>query len=385
MKFSINRQVLLKQLGDVQRAISSKTTIPILTGVKLVATKKGLTLSGSDTDICIETTMLVKDETNQLEITTPGSIVLPAKFFGEIIKKLASETVTLTVKDPFQTKITAGKAAYTLNGLDAKDFPRFPVIKADESVHLPSQAFKQAIQHTVIAVSTQESRPLLTGVNLTLGNGSLRAVATDSHRLSQRVFDIELPESFTDTPQSVVIPGKALVELSRIIENQEHIEMMVTDNQVLFQADNVCFYARLLEGYYPDTSRLIPDSSTSKTQFAIGANELLRATERAALLSHEGKNNVVKLSFAPDKVELFCDTMEVGNSREELPDSKMEGEELTIAFNPDYMKDALRTFGQQEVQLYFFSPVRPFVLIPKQAVGENEEAFLQLITPIRLT
>lgn len=381
MKFSINRQVLIKHLSDVQRAISSRTTIPILTGVKITADENGITLSGSDSDISIETLIPVSEESNQLEIHTKGGIVLPARFFNEIVKKLADEKITIEVKEQFQTNITSANASFTINGIDVNNYPNFPVIDSNEVITLPTLLFKQVIQHTVIATSTQESRPILTGVNMTIKNGKLTAVATDSHRLSQRIISIAAPESQMDKSYNVIIPGKSLVELSRIVENQDSIEMMITENQVLFKAENVYFYSRLLEGYYPDTNRLIPTVATTK--IVLNAYDLLQATDRASLLSHEGKNNVVKLSISAEKVELSGNSPEVGNVEEELSYESASGDPLVISFNPDYMKDALRTFGQQDVQINFTSAVRPFIVVPADREDDNDNSFIQLITPVR--
>ena len=381
MKFSINRQVLIKHLSDVQRAISSRTTIPILTGVKISADENGIVLSGSDSDISIETLIPVSEENNQIEIHTQGGIVLPARFFSEIVKKLADEKITIEVKDHFQTNITSAKASFTINGIDVNNYPNFPVIDSNEVITLPTALFKQVIQHTVIATSTQESRPILTGVNMTIKDGKLTAVATDSHRLSQRIISIAAPESQLEKNYNVIIPGKSLVELSRIVENQPTIEMMITENQVLFKAENVYFYSRLLEGYYPDTNRLIPASSS--TQIVLNAYDLLQATDRASLLSHEGKNNVVKLSIDSNKVELSGNSPEVGNVEESLAYQSASGDQLIISFNPDYMKDALRTFGQQDVQVNFTSAVRPFTVVPADREDENDNSFIQLITPVR--
>ena len=381
MKFSINRQVLIKHLSDVQRAISSRTTIPILTGVKISADENGIVLSGSDSDISIETLIPVSEENNQIEIHTQGGIVLPARFFSEIVKKLADEKITIEVKDHFQTNITSAKASFTINGIDVNNYPNFPVIDSNEVITLPTALFKQVIQHTVIATSTQESRPILTGVNMTIKDGKLTAVATDSHRLSQRIISIAAPESQLEKNYNVIIPGKSLVELSRIVENQPTIEMMITENQVLFKAENVYFNSRLLEGYYPDTNRLIPASSS--TQIVLNAYDLLQATDRASLLSHEGKNNVVKLSIDSNKVELSGNSPEVGNVEESLAYQSASGDPLIISFNPDYMKDALRTFGQQDVQVNFTSAVRPFTVVPADREDENDNSFIQLITPVR--
>ncbi|UJF15800.1 DNA polymerase III subunit beta [Jeotgalibaca sp. MA1X17-3] len=381
MKFTINRPAFIKYLTDVQRAISSRTTIPILTGVKITADKQGLMLSGSDSDISIEIFIPISDDTNQLEVQEEGGIVLPARIFSEIVKKMSDEKLTIEVGENFQTKITSANAFFTINSINVENYPYFPVIDSNEVITLPTNLFKQVIQHTVIATSTQESRPILTGVNITIENGTLKAVATDSHRLSQRIIPITMPENLKENSYKVIIPGKSLVELSRIVEDQDTIEMMVTENQVLFKAENLYFYSRLLEGYYPDTNRLIPNNST--TQLVMSASELLQATDRSSLLSHEGKNNVIKLTISPDNVELSGNSPEIGTVEEDLNYEDATGDPLVISFNPDYLKDALRTFGHQNVTVSFTSAIRPFTVVPTENNTNIEQAFIQLITPVR--
>ncbi|NLB98261.1 MAG: DNA polymerase III subunit beta [Lactobacillales bacterium] len=381
MKFTINRSKFTKSLTDVLRAISSRTTIPVLTGVKMTIDQSGLMLSGSDSDISIEVFIPVSDEDNQLEVIKEGGIVLPARIFNEIVRKLSDEKLTIEVGDNFQTSITSAHAAFNINSIDVDNYPNFPVIDSNEVITLPTTLFKQVIQHTVIATSTQESRPILTGVNITIENGQLKAVATDSHRLSQRIIPITVPESLKDKSYKVIIPGKSLTELSKIIEDQDTIEMMVTQNQVLFKAENLYFYSRLLEGYYPDTNRLIP--ANSATELTINANDLLQATDRASLLSHEGKNNVIKLSISDNHVELSGNSPEIGTVEEELEYIEAKGDSLVISFNPDYLKDALRTFGHQNVIIGFTAPIRPFTVIPADDNTEISQSFIQLITPVR--
>lgn len=378
MKFTIKRSAFLKSLADVQRAISSRTTIPILTGIKIVANEEGLTLTGSDSDISIETFIPTTDEANALTIEKTGSIVLQARFFSEIVKKLPEDNMEIEVLDHFQTLITSATASFTINGLDANNYPHLPVIDTNESFTLPVGLFKQVIGQTVIAISTHESRPILTGVNMVIENGKLLAVATDSHRLSQRVIPLETSEEQTSKKYNVIIPGKSLIELARTLDdNSSTIEMMVTENQVLFKTENMFFYSRLLEGYYPDTKRLIPDNSATEIEF--NAVSLLGAIERASLLSHEGKNNVVKITINPDIVKISGNSPDVGNVQEDLDYLSVEGEPIELSFNPDYMKDALRTFGQTDIKIKFTSPVRPFILVP----SENNQDFIQLITPVR--
>lgn len=379
MKFTINRSKFIRELNLVSHAISSKTTIPILTGLKIIASDNGLTLTGSNSDISIETIIKVNKLNDQLNIERSGAIVLPARFFNDIVKRLPEENLTLTVTDGFQTEITSGNASFTINGLDAHGYPKLPDIDDAESITLTGSVFKDLINQTVIAVSTQESRPILTGVHFTLNGNKLTAVATDSHRLSQRQISLSKSAATLDD-HDVIIPGKSLGGLSRMIGETNHdVEMRLSENQVLFTIGDRLFYSRLLEGKYPDTSRLIPTETTTSVEF--DAFDLLSSIERASLLSHESRNNVVKLNLESNakKATISSNSPGVGNVEEELNTSNFKGDSLDISFNPDYMKDALRTFGQASIKIAFISALQPFILFPT----EDQTNFIQLITPVR--
>lgn len=376
MKFSIKRSAFIQGINMVSRAISSKTTIPILTGLKLSASNEGLILTGSNADVSIETVIDRNDVDNELIIEEEGSIVLPARFFSGIVKKLPSDKMTLSVANGFQTEITSGTSSFTINGLDAADYPHLPEIENDNEISLSGDVFKEIINQTVIAVSNQESRPILTGVHFVLKDGTLFAVATDSHRLSQR--KVALPDNQGE--YDVIIPGSSLSELSKMIsDDTENVKMKITENQVLFTIGNTYFYSRLLEGTYPDTSRLIPKDSETNVQF--DAYELLGAIERASLLSHESRNNVVKLTIKANvkQVTISGNSPDVGNVEEEVESKEVAGNDLEISFNPDYMKDALRAFGHSMINVSFTSSLRPFTLVP----SEDAENFIELITPVR--
>lgn len=374
MKVTLKRSVFMQELQTVQRAISSKTTIPILTGVKVVLSSEGLSLTGSNADISIETFLSKDNEKAQMTIEKTGAIVLQARFFSEIIRRLPEDMFTMEVLDNNQVSITSGKADFTVNGLDAESYPHLPVIDTNSQLELPVHVLTKLITETGFAVSMHESRPILTGVHFVLQNQQLLAVATDSHRMSQRIIPIEQ----TSAEFNIVIPGKSLTELSRSFTNEEEtVEISIMENQVLFKTENMHFYSRLLEGNYPDTNRLIPTSFNTEIEFMVP--ELLAAIERASLLSHEGRNNIVRLVITSDQVILYGNSPEVGKVEEDLNYKAVTGDPLEIAFNPDYMKDALRAFGDTTITIKFISPIRPFTLEPSES-GMN---FIQLITPVR--
>lgn len=377
MKFTINRPAFINQLNNVLRAISSKTTIPILTGLKMVVTDHSVILTGSDADITIESTLDASDSSYGLSIEEPGAIVLPARFFNEVIKKLPDKQATIDVFNGLQVRITSGTAEFTINGQDANNYPHLPEVESENTVELASDMLREVIDQTRIAVSKQESRPILTGIHVTLNNGILTAVATDSHRLAQR--KVELPET-ADRDFAIVLPGASMTELAKmIVDEKDGVKMQITENQALFIFGNTHFYSRLLEGNYPETSRLIPESSD--TRLEITASDLLASIERASLLSHESRNNVVKLSVNPEnKIATVSGTSaDVGNVEEEINADQIVGNPLEISFNPDYMRDALKSFGQTKILISFTTALRPFTLVPT----EEKANFVQLITPVR--
>ena len=378
MNFTINRSAFISQLNNILRAISSKTTIPILTGLKMVVNKDNIVLTGSNSDITIESVINANDAENDLTIEATGAIVLPARFFSDIVKKLPDKKVTIEVTSGIQADITSGSAKFQINGQDAENFPHLPEIETNKSVTLPNDILKEVIRQTVIAVSKQESRPILAGVHMTLKDGVLTAVATDSHRLAQRKVVLENIDNSIDF--DVIIPGKSMEELSGMISDvHEDVQMQVTENQVLFIFGNTHFYSRLLEGNYPETSQLIPQ--TADTTVELEAGTFLSSIERASLLSHESRNDVVKLSLKPSEslVRISGDSPDIGTVEEKVVTSALDGNDLEISFNPNYMKDALRSFGQATIKISFTSPLRPFTLVPT----EDQENFVHLITPVR--
>ncbi|MBD1379864.1 DNA polymerase III subunit beta [Metabacillus arenae] len=376
MKFIIQRDKLVNSIQDVLKAVPSRTTIPILTGIKIVASNEGVTLTGSDSDISIESFIPAEEEGSEIiEIKQPGSIVLQAKFFSEIVKKLPKDTVEIEVGENYLTRISSGKAEFNLNGLDSDEYPHLPQVEEHHVFQIPIDLIKTLIRQTVFAVSTSETRPILTGVNWRLEFGELTCIATDSHRLALRMAKIE-----NDHQESynVVIPGKSLNELSKILDDtSDLIDIVITENQVLFKAKNLLFFSRLLEGNYPDTSRLIPEES--KTEVEVQSKEFLQTIDRASLLAREGRNNVVKLSTLPGGIlEVSSNSPEIGKVSEEVQTHHIEGEELKISFSAKYMLDALKALEGTDIKISFTGAMRPFLIRTPQ-----NETILQLILPVR--
>ena len=378
MKFSVNRLAFLQKLKTAQLAISSKTTIPILTGVKLDVTADGIQFTGSNADISIETFLNTTDEDAYLVVEEPGSLVIqPARFLNDIINKLPDETFTLETQDNFVATIESATSSFKINGLDAEQYPYLPQMDENQAFTLPVDVLVKVIQQTVRSVSPHESRPILTGVKFDIADGKLKAVATDSHRLSQRQVAVEGTEHVS---HSVVIPGTSLNELVKVLdESVEEVSVIIVENQILFMTADTNFYSRLLEGNYPKTDQLIPEDTN--TQVVVNIDALRGAVVRASLLSHAGKNNLVTLNIEENLLRLTGKSQEVGSVVEDIPFTSISGEPLEISFNPDYLRQALSTFSGVEVRLEFLSTLRPFIALP--AIAENHTDFVQLITPIR--
>ncbi|ASS87425.1 DNA polymerase III subunit beta [Geobacillus stearothermophilus] len=376
MNISIDREALARSVQDVMKAVSTRTTIPILTGIKLTATALGVTLTGSDSDISIESFIPLEKEGRLLvDVKRPGSIVLQARFFAEIVKKLPQQTVEIETEDNFLTVIRSGHSEFRLNGLNADEYPRLPQIEEENVFQIPADLLKTIIRQTVFAVSTSETRPILTGVNWKVENNELVCTATDSHRLAMRKVKIEAGHAVS---YNVVIPGKSLNELSKILDDgSAPVDIVITANQVLFKAEHLLFFSRLLDGNYPETARLIP--TESKTTMTVNAKEFLQAIDRASLLAREGRNNVVKLTTLPGGLlEISSVSPEIGKVTEQLQAESLEGEELNISFSAKYMMDALRALDGTDIQISFTGAMRPFVLRPLYT-----DSMLQLILPVR--
>ena len=375
INFSINKNLFLQALNTTKRAISLKNAIPILSTVKIDVTNEGITLIGSNGQISIENFISIKNENAGLLVTSSGSILLEATFFINVVSSLPDVTLDFKEIEQKQIVLTSGKSEITLKGKDADQYPRIQEISASNPLVLETSVLKNIINETAFAASTQESRPILTGVHFVLTeNKNLKTVATDSHRMSQKKIVLEKNGDNFD----VVIPSRSLREFSAVFTDDiETVEIYFTNNQLLFRSENISFYTRLLEGNYPDTDRLIPTEFTSIVTF--DKNNLRYAMERARLLSNATQNGTVKLEIINGVVSAHVNSPEVGRVNEEIDTESISGQDLTISFNPTYLIDSLKAINSEKVTISFISAVRPFTLVP----NDDTKNFIQLITPVR--
>ena len=375
INFSINKTLFLQALNTTKRAISSKNAIPILSTIKIDVTPEGIALSGSNGQISIENFISIKDENAGLLVTSPGSILLEATFFINVVSSLPDVTLDFKEIEQKQVLLTSGKSEITLKGKDADQYPRIQEIAASNPLILETKLLKQLITETAFAASVQESRPILTGVHFVLSDHTeLKTVATDSHRMSQKVITLEKNGDNFD----VVIPSRSLREFTSVFSDDiETVEVYFANNQILFRSEHISFYTRLLEGNYPDTDRLIPTEFNTEATFNVA--NLRFAMERARLLSNATQNGTVKLEFKNGVVSSHVHSPEVGRVNEEIDTSSVSGEDLSISFNPTYLIEALKAIDSEQVIIRFISSVRPFTLVPEG----KEQGFIQLITPVR--
>ena len=375
IQFSINKSFFLQALNATKRAISSKNAIPILSTIKIEVHAQHIVLTGSNGQISIENTIPVSNENAGLLITSPGAVLLEANFFINIISSLPDVSLDFTEIDHHQIVLTSGKSEITLKGKDVDLYPRLQEMTTENPLVLKTKLLKSIISQTAFAASLQESRPILTGVHMVLSEQKeFKAVATDSHRMSQRKLTLEN----TSANFNMVIPSKSLREFSAVFTDDiETVEVFFSDSQVLFRSDYISFYTRLLEGNYPDTDRLLTNSFETEVTFNTAA--LRSAMERAYLISNATQNGTVKLEITSDSISSHVNSPEVGKVNEELASISQSGSDLTISFNPTYLIEALKALKSETVMIRFISPVRPFTLMP----GDDTENFVQLITPVR--
>lgn len=371
MKFSIKKELLLQNLNSVSKALSNKNLIPILSGIKFNLNNEGLFLSASDNDISIE--CFIKKE--KLEtIEKIGNTVIQGKYILEIIRKLDGDIVNFELLDGIKVLISCGNSQFNLNCMDGNEFPKLDMEEQKEAIIMSKNDFKNLINKTSFAVSSQETRPILTGINFKINDSKLECIATDSYRLAKK--SLELSKINSDVV-NIVIPGKNLIELTKILEdNNNNIEMHVFNNKVLFKFDNTLFQTRVLSGTFPDVNRLIPKSFELKVK--TNTVDFYNVIDRAALLTSEKEKNIVKFESQENQVIISSNSPEIGRVEETINVQKDKDEDIKIAFSSKFMMDALRTIESKNVIINFNNDVEPIIIL-----DEEDESLLQLILPIK--
>lgn len=367
MKFNIDRSSLLNAVNTVLKGMSSRSTLPILSGILLDAQGDGkLVLQTTDLEISIRHSI-------DADIVGTGKVVVPGKLFADIVKQLPDAAVTVD-SDGGQTQVSCMSSKFTLSSLNAADFPYFPEVAADTTVTLAAALLDDAVKKVGCAVSRDESRAILTGILFSVEGGSIRLAATDSYRLA--VVDLPGDAGAGIEEFQAVIPGKTLGDVARLAASFDAIEIGFAENQVVFRFGETVFVSRKIEGTYPNYKQLIP--STHETAITVNAKDLVTSIKRAALLAQTHTPIRFDFSAQDQDVSISAKTQDVGGAQETI-DCSIEGEDIQIAFNHQYILDGLNAIeGDALIELQ--SSLKPGII-----KGSGSQGFLYLAMPVRLS
>ena len=365
MKITCDKSTLSEAVSIVQKAVSSKTTIPALEGILLEAEGNLLHLSGYDLEIGIEAQI-------EAQVDEEGSIVLNSRIFGDIIRKLPEDAVTLVTDEKMLSQITCGMAQFTILGTMASEFPEIPKVTGERSITLKQDLLKSMIRQTIYAISQNDSKPVLTGSLFDIRDGFLKVVSVDGFRLSIRTEAVEqVEEGF-----SFIVPGKTLSEIMKILnDTEEEVTLNLTKKHIVFEMENFTLVSRLLEGEFLNYENAIPKDN--HIQVTVQTRQLIDSVERASLLINERMKSPLKFNFEYDTVKISC-TTPLGKVYDEFHTDPFQ-ESLEIGFNNRYVLDALKACEDDEVVLSLGTPLSPMVVTPKEG-----NAFLVLVLPVRL-
>ena len=369
MKFVIKKNILLDNLLNTSKAISSRNLIPILTGIKFDLKEEGLYLSASDSDISIRTFIKKEDIT---DIKETGSIVISGKYIVEIIRKLPDADISIEVVDGFNMIVQTTGSEFNVNGIDPNEFPNLDLEDTKNPIVLNPVTFKNIVNQTFFCTSISETRPLLTGINFKLNNDMLEVIATDSYRLARK--QIELKDKY-ENDFNIVIPSKNLVELSRMLDDdKENVYLHIFSNKVLFKYKNIIFLSRLISGTYPVSSNIIPNDF--RIDIECNYSDLYDMIDRASLLTSDKDKNTIKLTLKNKELMISSNSPEIGKVEEKVAIDN-DGE-ISISFSSKYMLEAIKSFNSEKVHILMNNDNSPIIV-----KSDEEISLVQLVLPIK--
>jgi DNA polymerase-3 subunit beta len=363
IKVVCQREELTQKLGVVARAVSSRASVQILSGVLLRAEAGRLHLAATDMELSLRSSL-------DAQVEGEGSIVVPGRLLVELVRLLPESEVTFEHRTEENVlHVTSGPSSSTLHTYAAEDFPRLPDLDTVGTFTVDRESLLDTVSRVSRSASRDESRPVLTGILVRFETGKLVMAATDSYRLS--VKETELPG---DVPElEAIIPARALAELGRIAQTGDTIELGVHENQVVFTADDVWLTTRRIDGQFPNYKQLLPESFEHDVKLPRG--ELLDVVRRVGVMVQ--RTSPIQLRFAEGELTVFARTQDVGEAKESLP-VQFSGEPLEIGFNSEFLREGIETIAADEIQLRLISPLRPAVI-----EGDADDP-TYLIMPIRL-
>jgi DNA polymerase-3 subunit beta len=363
LRITASKDELVQALGIVSRAVSTRTSVQILSGILLEAHDGELRLAATDMELSLRANIAA-------QIEGDGAIVLPGKTLADIARLLPSDEVAIEHKpSEAVVHITSGSASYTLHMYNPEDFPRLPELGAVETFSVDRESLLETIHRVARAASRDESRPVLTGILVSFTGGKIVMAATDSYRLA--VKETELGGNAPEL--EAIVPSRALQELARIANTGDTVEVGVHENQVLFSTDGAWLTTRRIDGQFPNYRQLLPEQF--EHELTIPRVELLEVVRRASVMIQRA--TPLQLRFAEGELTVIARTHEVGESQESMPIG-FTGETLEIGFNADFLRDGLESMDGDDVRFKLISPLRPAVI-----QGEGDD-FTYLVMPIRL-
>lgn len=371
MKIKIKQNILMEHLNYVIKGISNKNLIPILNCIKFELTNDGLYLMSTDNELSIKTFIDKKDIE---EIESLGNIVVSGRYIYDIIKKLPNDIINIEEVMDSKIYINTKSSSFNLNCNSVNDFPSLELEESKTPIVLDKKIFKNIINQTIFATSQQESRPVLTGINFKINGNILDCTATDSYRLANKKVTIDTVMS---EDVNIIIPTRNLNEIIRLVnDDDEKIELHIFSNKVIFKFNSIVVMSRLINGSYPDTSKLIPDNFS--TVLKVRLSDLYNAIDRASLLTSESDKNTIKLQIKEKSILLSSNIPEIGNVEEMVEILEYDNLDIKIAFSSKYMMDALKSLDCDYVHLQFNGEIKPIII-----KNPESDDLTQLILPIR--
>jgi len=367
MKFICSQSALAKAINTVSKAVSVRTTIPILKGILLTVKDNRLTLSASDLDISIETNIEIQGGEN-------GSTVVSAKLFGEIIRKLPNALITAENNNEGKFNINCLGSEFSIVALPAEEFPVIKGIESNEFLVVKKKDFSEIINKTIFAASIDEKKGNLTGALLNFNNEGLEMVALDGFRMAVAKAEIK-----TEKEKSIIVPARILAEINKIIredEGSDTLSLLIDEKKIEVRTEETRVIARLLEGSFIKYKDIIPASY--KTRIVVSREDILSAVERASLLAKEGKNNLIKISVEEGNVSVSSRSEE-GNVNENI-NAEVNGDNIVIGFNSKYLIDVLKVISDEEITFEMGTSVSSCLIKPVEG-----DSYIYLVLPVRIT
>lgn len=364
MNIQCEKQALIDAVGSVQRAVSGKSTLPALEGILLKASGTSLFLAGYDLDLGITTTI-------EAEVREPGEIVLTAKLFGDIVRRLPGDIVSLQTDEKLNTVIRSGQAEFSIIGISAIEYPEIPSVSDGVGFTVTQAVLKSMIRQTLFAIAQTDNRPVHTGTLFELEEGNLRLVSVDGSRLAMRTEPMNTPEAMT-----FVVPGKTLSEVLKLLGDEDApMSMAVGRRHIVLEIDGYAVISRLLDGEFLPYRKAIPQQIT--TTVKVRTREFIDAVERASLVINDRIKSPLLCEFRDGRIHVSCVTP-LGSASDTV-DAAIEGNEEEMGFNSKFLLEALKNTETDEVRIELGGPLSPMKILPSSGDG-----FLFLVLPVRL-